>query len=309
MDTTEKNSLLIVDDDTTNLMALSHILDHEYKIYSAQSGASAIEKAERFLPDIVLLDIVMPEMDGYEVLAALQKSEKTKHIPIIFISGLNKREDEKCGLKMGAVDYIRKPFDEMIVKLRVRLHMRIVNQRHRIEQLSLIDQLTEMPNRRAFDERLDMEWGRAIREKMPLSILLADADYFKICNDMYGHRQGDRVLQRIAQALKQSIKRSTDFCARWGGEEFAVLLPNTDSKGGKEIAEKIRQNLENTSVPMNDGSSARITLSIGVNSLIPKAEDNCEAFFSGADKALYCAKDAGRNMVCLFAELSGSTSQ
>jgi diguanylate cyclase (GGDEF)-like protein len=272
-------------------------LEPEYKIYSAQSGASALEKVEKFLPDIVLLDIVMPEMDGYEVLAALQKPEKTRDIPVIFISGLNKREDEKCGLKMGAVDYIRKPFDEMIVKLRVRLHMRILNQRRKIEQLSLTDHVTELPNRRAFDQRLDLEWGRAIREKKPLSMLLADVDHFKACNHELGHRQGDFLLRSIGQTLRQSAKRSTDFCASWGGDEFAMLLPNTDPAGAKKVAEAIRNNQESTPIKMKDGSSVSLTLSVGSNTMEPKAGENYDAFVSGAGKALYGAKDAGRNRV------------
>ncbi|MDR0444058.1 MAG: diguanylate cyclase [Treponema sp.] len=300
-----KNNLLIVDDDSSNLMALSYILS-EYVIYTAKNGTSAIEKAEKYLPDLVLLDIIMSDMNGYEVLAALKESDKTKHIPVIFITGLNNIEDEKKGLELGAIDYISKPFDEIIVKLRVQLHIRIINQLRTIEYLSTTDQLTELPNRRAFDNRLSMEWGRALRESVSISIMVADVDHFKIYNDTYGHQQGDMALQNVAKIISQTLKRPADFAARWGGEEFVVLLPNTDSRGALEIGENICKNVATAEIPCDDGSLTKLTISIGVNTQIPERETILDKFILDADKALYTAKDTGRNRVCLYDSASNA---
>jgi diguanylate cyclase (GGDEF)-like protein len=296
----DKNSLLVVDDDSSNLMVLSHILQPDYKIYTAKDGASAIQKAEKFLPDLILLDILMPGLDGYEVLSALQQSEKAQHIPVIFVTGLNSLEDQKKGLKLGVVDYISKPFDDMIVKLRVALHIKLINQLRTIEYLSTTDQLTKIPNRRAFDNRLNVEWRRALREKQPLAIMMVDVDYFKNYNDKYGHQQGDKALFNIAGILGKTAVRSTDFATRWGGDEFAVLLANSDAQAGLKVGEDLRKNVEGLDIPLDDGTVTRITVSVGVISQIPKQDSVLDEFISGADKALYAAKNTGRNRVCSY---------
>jgi diguanylate cyclase (GGDEF)-like protein len=298
---TKKNSLLIVDDENTNLKVLSHILGQDYTIYTATSGESAIEKAKEYKPDLILLDIIMPGMNGYETLSAVKSCEEIKKTPIIFITGLTSDEDEAKGLALDAADYLTKPFSSAIVKLRVRNQIQIINQLQTIERISLIDQLTNLPNRRSFDARLKMEWGQAIREKTSLSLLMIDLDKFKNVNDTYGHLHGDVVLQTAAAIFSQAVKRPGDFAARWGGEEFVVLLPNTHSDGAVEIAEKIRLDVEDTIIPVDGGSEMKITISIGVTSLIPTTESSIDTFISTADKALYAAKDAGRNKV-LFIE-------
>jgi diguanylate cyclase (GGDEF)-like protein len=297
MDEERKNSLLIVDDERMNLKVLTHILGGDYVIYTATNGASAIEKAREFKPDLILLDILMPDMDGYETLSRLKKDEITQNIPVIFITGLSSSEDEEKGLSLDTVDYISKPFGAMIVKLRVRNQIKIVNQLRTIQHLSMIDQLTNIPNRRSFDERLHIEWNRAIREHTPLSFLMIDVDKFKDYNDTYGHQQGDVVLKTVADVFKQSVKRSGDFAARWGGEEFGVVLPNTVLNGALEIAEKIRTDVEDVLIPCADGSTNKVTISIGVNSMMPTQGSSIDAFISNADKALYEAKDRGRNRV------------
>jgi diguanylate cyclase (GGDEF)-like protein len=302
MEKDRKNSLLIVDDDKSNLMMLSHILQPEYTVRVASEGASAVRIAEKYVPDLILLDIIMPGMDGYEVFTALQNLEKTAQIPVIFITGLTSDTEEKKGLELGAVDYISKPFDDMIVKLRVRHQIRIINQMRTIEHLSMMDQLTGIPNRRNFDNRLRTEWGRASRDNIPLSLLMIDVDHFKNYNDTYGHQQGDKVLCLVAQVLTQTLKRVSDFAARWGGEEFAVLLPNTDSDGGLAIAEQIRGNIESTELSCDNGDITKLTISIGVNAHNPMPTCSIDQFISRADAALYNAKDAGRNRVCLYVE-------
>jgi diguanylate cyclase (GGDEF)-like protein len=292
-----KNSLLIVDDEEMNITVLSYILSPYYTIYTATNGANALEQAMEYMPDLVLLDIVMPEMDGYETLAELRKNEKTRDIPVVFITGLGSIEDEEKGLSHNAVDYISKPFSAVIVKLRIRNQIQIINQFRTINHLSMFDQLTNIPNRRSFDGRLRVEWNRAIREHMPISLLMIDVDKFKNYNDTYGHQQGDVVLQVVAKIFSQSAKRSGDIAARWGGEEFVVLLPNTLTPGALDIAEKIRMDIEAAVIPCTDGSTTKVTISIGVDTQTPAHGNSIDAFISNADKALYEAKAQGRNRV------------
>ena len=294
----EKNTVLIVDDEPPNIVALMHILSPVYTVYAANNGQKAIETAEKYLPDVILLDIIMPEMDGYDVLQELKKSEKTCDIPVIFITGLNKEDDEEKGLTLGAADYISKPFNSAIVKLRVKNQIKMLNQLRIIEQISMIDQLTSIPNRRGFDSRMDMEWIRAIRENSLISILIMDVDKFKVYNDTYGHQQGDKVLKAVASSVLQALQRPGDFGARWGGEEFVVLLPNTDLNGALHIAEKIRVNISNLVIHCADGTDTKVTISIGVKTQAPRQDSSRENFINEADKALYKAKETGRNRVC-----------
>jgi diguanylate cyclase (GGDEF)-like protein len=294
----KKNSVLIVDDEESNIMALTHILGSDYTVCAAKDGQDAIEVAEELSPDIILLDVIMPDMDGYAVIKALKNLEKTMDIPVIFITGLSEAEDEEKGLVLGAADYISKPFSPAIVKLRINYHLKMLDQLHTIEMLSLIDQLTSIPNRRGFDKQMKMEWSRAIREKTPLSFLIMDVDKFKVYNDTYGHQQGDFVLRKVAHTVEQTLNRPADFAARWGGEEFVVLLPNTDATGALNIAEQIRLNISEVIIPCADGAETKVTISIGANTIIPEVNSSCDNFVSEADKALYRAKETGRNRVC-----------
>jgi diguanylate cyclase (GGDEF)-like protein len=296
----KRNSLLFVDDDRSNLMLLSHMLQDQYTVRVASNGVTALRIAEKYQPDLILLDILMPGLDGYQVFTALQDSPSTMHIPVIFITGLNNRDDEKKGLVMGAVDYISKPFDEMIVKLRIQHQIRIINQLRTIERLSMMDQLTEIPNRRNFDIRLRVEWGRAIRENLPITLLLLDVDHFKNYNDTYGHQQGDQALCLVAKELSQALRRTTDFAARWGGEEFVALLPNTDSIGGGATAERVRQNIESRDIFSENGNLTKLTVSVGQATCNPAPSSQVDELFQNADKALYTAKNSGRNRVCRY---------
>jgi len=296
MNTNKKNVLFIVDDDDYNRLSLVNIFQKDYTLYWADNGASAVAGIEKYMPDIILLDVLMPGMDGYEVFAKLQESENTKKIPVIFITGLTENEDERKGLVCGAVDYITKPFDDIIVKLRVQHQIKIVNLLRDVENLSMTDQLTRMPNRRSFDNRLCLEWSRAVRESVPLSLMFMDVDRFKNYNDTYGHQQGDLALEKIAGIMTKELKRSTDYAARWGGEEFAVLLSNTESDGALEVAESIRTKIENVQIPLPDGQPTTLTVSIGLSTQVPKSNSSIEDFIRDADDALYTAKNNGRNM-------------
>jgi len=302
MEQSKKNSLLIVDDEKSNILELTHILSPEYTIRVAKDGFDAIEVANQHLPDVILLDIIMPDMDGYEVINTLKSSDETKAIPVIFITGLNEAKDEEKGLALGAADYINKPFSPSIVKLRVKNQIQMLNYIRVIEGLSMIDQLTKIPNRRSFDERLHLEWFRAIRDKMPISLIYADIDNFKFYNDTYGHQQGDMALHTVALVFTQVLKRSVDFVARIGGEEFVVLLTNTDKDKAMNIAERLRKNVEDVQIPRADGKISRITISVGVHTLTPAPENSVDDFIRFADEALYAAKKGGRNRVCRYGE-------
>jgi len=305
--------ILIVDDSLLNQEVLRRILAEplnadpqnagadqaQYLIITAKSGIEALEKVTQENPDLILLDIVMPGMSGFDVLARLKESNETSRIPVIIISGLDHEGDEEKGLLMGAVDYVAKPFKKSVVLARIKTHLKIVEQMRIIERLSMVDTLTGMPNRRSFNQRMDAEWGRAIREKTPISFLMIDVDRFKLFNDNYGHQQGDVALQTVANAIQTTLKRSSDMAARWGGEEFAVLLPNTPIEGALMIAEQIRANIESTPVPsIGDYPPLPIAASLGATTLIPAPESSMQDFFEQADQALYTAKETGRNRVC-----------
>ena len=295
-----RSSVLIVDDESVNIKILAHILGSEYKIITATSGMDAIKTAKEKSPDIILMDIMMPDMDGYQTLSLIKKNEDICKIPVIFITGLDSDEDEEKGLSLEAADYITKPFSSSVVKLRVRNQIKMLQQMRTIEELSYLDQLTGLSNRRSFDDRLRMEWKQAVREKTHISILMMDLDKFKAVNDIYGHMHGDIVLQTVSGIIKKIYRRPGDFASRWGGEEFVVLLPNTPAEGAVEIAEKIRAQVETTDIPHENGEITKITLSIGVNSLIPTQDSAINDFLDHADKSLYAAKEAGRNKVMRF---------
>ena len=296
----EKNRILIVDDDTSMLIELASILNQEYKIYTVKDGASALEKATEVSPDLILLDVIMPDMSGFEVLNKLKEDEKTRDIPVLFITGVADSEAEIQGLAAGAVDYVHKPLNDSLVKLRVRHQIQLLNQFRKIEHMSMSDQLTGLPNRRSFELKINEEWDRASRELTPLSVMMVDIDHFKKYNDTYGHQQGDVALKAVAELFQKSLRRPSDFVARWGGEEFILLLPNTDSKGAEDVAESIRLLAEATEIPASDKSVTKLTVSIGVNTRVPGQTITLEKFVSWTDMALYTAKNKGRNKVCVY---------
>ena len=296
----KKNSLLIVDDEKSNIVLLRQILGKEYTVYAAKNGPEALEVASERLPDVILLDILMPGMNGYEVISALKNFTLTRTIPVIFITALNDPKDEEKGLLLGAADYINKPFSPAVVKLRVQNQIKILNYINIIKRMGMTDQLTDLPNRRSFEERIRMEWNRAIRDNTPISVLILDIDRFKQYNDTYGHWQGDVALKTVAKVLMYETKRLSDFVARMGGEEFVVILANTDALGAFEVAENIRKNIESTQIPLEDGQTNTITVSIGVNTQIPTLGSSIDEFLGYADSALYTAKREGKNRVCRY---------
>ena len=294
----ERATVLIVDDEKSNLTILAEILKAKYKVVLAKSGQQALERAIKQPPDLILLDIVMPEMNGYQVLYELKNNDALRNIPVIFISALRDDADEEKGLVLGAVDYISKPFSYPIVLARVNNHIKIVRQIKLIESIALLDSVTGIPNRRNYESRIDMEWLRAVRERTAFSLLFLDIDYFKYFNDNYGHSKGDEALKAVANNIYRNIRRPADFAARTGGEEFAVLLPNTEKEGALDRAELIRASIEAMSIPHHYSTvSSVLTVSIGVTCCSPDQESNLQEFINDADKMLYRAKNTGRNQV------------
>ncbi|MCL1999326.1 MAG: diguanylate cyclase [Turicibacter sp.] len=297
MNKDSKNTILIVDDEVMNIKILLNLLMPDYILYVAKDGNTAIQMALTHMPDLILLDIVMPEMDGYTVLKELRASRETQNIPVIFITSLSSEEDEKKGLALEVADYISKPFVPELVKLRIKNQMKIVRYLKIIENLSETDTLTGLHNRRAFNKQLLHEWGRAIRNHSTLSMLLLDIDHFKAYNDTHGHQQGDVVLRTVANIFKHTLKRSTDFVARWGGEEFIILLPDTTLAKAINIAEVLREEVAHCRLKLDNGQTANITISVGVNEIAPNSGSKIDKFISDTDKAMYLAKSQGRNKV------------
>jgi len=295
----DKLKILIVEDSKLNQEILRKILSKDYTIVIAQDGAEALEKVKAEHPDLILLDIILPGMDGFGVLTELKKNDASHSIPVLIISGRSNPDDEVKGLKLGAVDYITKPFHEIVVKARVDTQIRILTQMRIIEEFGFIDTLTSIPNRRQFDQFLVREWNRTRRDKIPFSILMIDVDHFKMYNDTHGHQQGDVALQTVASTIASSLKRKSDTAARWGGEEFAVLLPNTTLEGAMQVAEDIRRNIESAAIPVSgDDSYHHVTISMGVAQMLPDTDISIANLILQADMALYNAKDKGRNRVC-----------
>ena len=325
----EKPSILIVDDLPENLKLLSTLLSAQgYRVRPASSGEQALATIAKEKPDLILLDVMMPDLDGYTVCRRLKAEEETRDIPIIFLSALDGVQDKIAALKAGGVDYISKPFQMEEVLARVATHLELrrvqralheqnrllvreVEERHRAEQalaeanrelqrLSKVDGLTQLPNRRHLDEYLEQQWARLGRTRQPLALILCDVDHFKSYNDSYGHQAGDDCLRAIAAELRDSLKRPGDLAARYGGEEFLLILPETDAAGALHLTEAIRLAVRKRAIEHAHSTAAnRITLSFGVAVQMPGPGTSIEKLVAAADRALYAAKQAGRNRVVL----------
>ncbi len=289
--------VLIVDDVPKNLQVLGSVLKNDgHRVAFAKSGEAALEYVAQSQPDLILLDIMMPGMDGYEVCRRLKTDPVTKNIPVIFISALSEDEDEYLGFELGGIDYITKPFNPKIVNVRVKMHLQLKRKTDMLEKLVSIDGLTEIPNRRSFDETLTTEWNRAKRDKESLSLVLIDIDFFKKYNDSYGHAAGDECLRSVAQTLSNTPQRPADLVARYGGEEFAAILPDTGCENAIPLAEKMRENVEALKVLHEaNEASEHVTISLGVATTIPGDNSTPLALIEEADKCLYNAKETGRN--------------
>lgn len=294
-----KPNILIVDDEPINLKILETALKEEYNVRTASNGKNALIIADsENPPDIILLDIIMPEMDGYEVFERLKESSKTREIPVMITTAMKEEKSEEIGLKLGAVDYVTKPYNLPVLKARIKNHITMKRNRDLQKENSMTDELTQIANRRKFDEMLSIAWNNEKRLGNPLSLLMIDIDFFKNYNDTYGHLKGDECLVKVAQALKKNLNRPRDLVARWGGEEFVCILPDTNLNGAMEVAEDLRKAIMELGIPHESSRVENVvTVSIGVATIKPSDEYEAESLIKKSDKALYSAKGKGRNQV------------
>ncbi len=301
MEPGRRQRVLIVEDVRLNAQILVNVLQDEYDVAVAYNGIEALEMVKEQMPDLILLDIIMPEMDGYAVCEQLQNDAKTRDIPILFLTALEGDQNEAYGLELGAMDYIRKPFNVPIVRAKIRNHLELKRYKDLLKRDSRIDGLTRVPNRRRFDEAYVEERLRAKRAKTPLSVLMIDLDLFKRYNDTYGHLQGDDVLKLVAKTLYRNLQRPGDLLARWGGEEFVALLPDTDQAGAKNVAEKLRAAVAQLAIEHEASTVAPVvTISVGVATSLVAKPKTYDKLLHWADEAVYRAKHLGRNQVVCY---------
>ena len=317
--------ILIVDDKIDNLELLSAICTMRgFEAFVSNCGESTVELAEKVRPHVILLDICMPQVNGFTVCQRLKDNSLTKEIPVIFISVLNRIGNKTQAFQLGGNDYITKPFEveDVIARIENQLKFyyvqtelkaknqqlvkevqerqaaetRLLKLNDKLSKLATSDSLTNIGNRHYFNEILAKEWKRAERERSPLSFILCDIDYFKLYNDCFGHQAGDICLQQVAQEISETVNHSGDLVARYGGEEFAIILPQTKAEDASLVAEKIRQQIKKLNISHPHSLvSDRITLSLGVTSVIPDDQYSEIQLLATADKALYEAKKQGRD--------------
>ena len=276
-----------------------------YTVTAAADGRQALELIARQPFDVVLLDIKMPGLTGFQVLQAIRRIHSVTDLPVVMVTSSDDSDSIVEALQLGANDYVTKPIDFPVALARIRTHLllrqmvlALEEANQKLERLSFLDGLTNIANRRRFDEFLHIEWRRAAREAAPLSVILADIDFFKAYNDTYGHEAGDEILKKVAGALAATVNRPADLVARYGGEEFVVALPGTDAAGALVLAERLRAAVEALAVAHSTSrAAAHVTISVGVATTIPERGAAPEALVAAADQALYEAKHDGRNRV------------
>lgn len=301
--------VLVVDDDAFMRLQLRRAMEKEgYQVVEATNGAQCLEDYSRLHPDIVLLDALMPVMNGFTCCAKLQALPGGDRTPVLMITGLEDEESVAQAFAAGATDYVTKPIHWAVLRQRVKrlihqsqLYRQLESANQVLQRLASIDGLTQLANRRCFDEHLYQEWQRLTREQTPLSLILCDIDFFKPYNDTYGHQVGDDCLYQIAKTISSCAKRPADLAARYGGEEFALILPNTGSRGGVKVAQDIQFKVGALQLPHASSQvSDCVTLSLGIATIIPQVHSNPSALVTAADKALYQAKGAGRNQYWIY---------
>lgn len=289
--------ILIVDDSRVQAAQLRSILVDEYDITIASTAEDGLHLANVGNFSLILLDVVMPGMDGFTLLKLLQEEIIVQSVPVILITSLTDEESEQRGLMLGAVDYITKPFRPGIVKARVDTHIKLYRYRKQVEYQSRTDQLTGIANRWQHDRYSLIKWKEAVRLQVPFSVCMFDIDHFKAFNDTFGHPAGDRVIATVAKIISSHLQRTTDFVARYGGEEFVAFLVGDSPEKAFAHLKKIRQAVEDRHIPHAPSVSEWVTISIGGVTMIPQAEGSYQAALKTADAMLYNAKEEGRNRV------------
>lgn len=293
----KKPTILVVDDMTTTLLLIHDLLKDTYEVKIAKSGTKALEILESQNDiDLILLDIEMPDMNGYDVCKRIKNNETIKNIPIIFITGRTSQEDEEYGLNLGAIDYITKPFNKAIVKLRIKNYLDLKIKNDMLEKLSMYDGLTNIRNRRFFDETFEKTFNEIKRDKKSLAVLMIDIDFFKPYNDNYGHGQGDETLRKVAKALEKTIKRASDFVARYGGEEFVILLKDIKKDGVEAVANNLLNAVRELKITHEFSKIENyVTISIGASFYNSNSDITKLELLLKADETLYSVKNSGRN--------------
>jgi diguanylate cyclase (GGDEF)-like protein len=293
----KKPTILVVDDMTTTLLLLHDLLKDTYEVKIAKSGTKALEILESPNDiDLILLDIEMPDINGYDVCKRIKNNETIKNIPIIFITGRTSQEDEEYGLNLGAIDYITKPFNKAIVKLRIKNYLNLKIKNDMLEKLSMYDGLTNIRNRRFFDETFEKTFNEIKRDKKSLAVLMIDIDFFKPYNDNYGHGQGDETLRKVAKALEKTIKRASDFVARYGGEEFVILLKDINKDGVEAVANNLLNAVRELKITHEFSKIENyVTISIGASFYNSSSDITKLELLLKADETLYSVKNSGRN--------------
>ena len=289
--------ILVVDDAPANILLLFNALQAEHELVFATSGEEALALAERDPPDLILLDVLMPGMDGYETCRRLKANSLTAGVPVIFVSALDEEMDELRGLSLGAQDYVAKPISVPLLRARVSTQLSLKRSLEAVAQKARTDALTGLANRWLLDETLEREWRRGLRNQSRLALIMIDVDRFKVYNDHYGHGAGDDCLKAIASVIAKTIQRPGDLAARYGGEEFSCVLPDTDLEAARLLAEDMRGGIRGLRIPHNHSAHKVVTISCGVSAAVPDAPLGFAPFIQEADRQLYAAKAAGRNKV------------
>lgn len=293
-------TLLCIDDESVNLKVLASIFRDHYKVVACKSAQHGFDIALNILPDLILLDVLMPEQDGFELIQRLKLNKKIRHIPVIFITGLQSTEDEEKGLSLGACDYIQKPFNYGIVRARVNTHLEIIRQRKLLERFAHFDSLTELPNRRKWEKDIQEQWLFAIESKQSLAIGIADVDCFKLYNDTYGHQMGDIVLRKIANALRRVLFDYHGDIYRCGGEEFYFYLPLCETTCIKTILTQCIEHVGQLNIEHSSSKAcSKVSVSIGAAEVSPTHNTKIETVIKTADDKLYQVKNSTRNAVAI----------
>lgn len=292
-----REKILIIDDSSVQADMLKAILMEDYDITVAHTAETGLKYAKDENFSLVLLDVIMPGMDGFNLLRRLQEEVVTSHVPVILITSLRDAEYEERGLILGAVDYITKPYHPPIVKARVNTHAKLYRYRNQLEHQSMVDPMTGLANRRSYNLTCHNMWQEAIRFHQPISLCMIDIDRFKAYNDTFGHPAGDRVICAVAQEARTLLRRSSDFLARYGGEEFVGIIIGSDARPASDQMNKVCQAVEGLHIPHAPEAAQWVTISVGGVTVVPERGDSYDTYLKIADTMLYDAKRFGRNRV------------
>lgn len=291
------DKILVIDDSAVQTEFLCSILKDDYELAVCHTAEEGLAAAKEGGFSLILLDVVMPGMDGFMLLRELKATVLTKHIPVILLTSLADIQYEERGLLLGAVDYVTKPFSPVIIRARVNTHIQLFRYQMQFREQAMVDELTGVANRRRYESESAARWQEAVRFGLPITICMFDIDKFKVYNDTFGHPAGDKVISTVAQKISSFFWRATDLFARYGGEEFVAVFVGSEARPAFEFMKTIRQAVEDLHIPHSSPVSQWVTVSIGGVTVVPKMGDQLETYLKTADAMLYDAKRLGRNQV------------